>query len=60
MKPDGNFSQYNIAGDRFSLMDGIIGLAHSIQLDLLYYQALASNRFVFLSHLSLFQIDKSV
>lgn len=45
MFPDPNFSDYNIDGERFSLMDGIVGLAHSPNLALVYFQPLATDRY---------------
>lgn len=49
MFPDPDFSDYSIDGEMFSLMDGIVGLAHSPSLGLLYYQPLATDRLVFLN-----------
>ncbi|XP_076169514.1 protein yellow [Ptiloglossa arizonensis] len=44
MYPDPNFSMYRIGADTFELMDGVVGLAFSANLGLLYYQPLATNR----------------
>lgn len=44
MFPNPDFSSISIAEDQFSLMDGIIGLALSPQLQTLFYQALATDR----------------
>ncbi|KAI4456330.1 protein yellow-related [Holotrichia oblita] len=44
MFPDPDFSDYTIDGERFTLMDGIVGLAHSPNLGLIYYQPLATDR----------------
>lgn len=44
MFPDPDFSDYEINGETFTLMDGIVGLAHSPRLATLYYQPLATNR----------------
>lgn len=44
MFPDPNFSDYNVAGETFTLMDGIVGLTHSPKLATLYFQPLATNR----------------
>lgn len=44
MFPDPDFNEYNINGETFSLMDGIVGLAHSPKLGLLYFQPLATDR----------------
>lgn len=46
MFPDPDFSDYSIDGEMFSLMDGIVGLAHSPSLGVLYYQPLATDRLV--------------
>lgn len=46
MFPDPNYSDYNINGDTFTLMDGIVGLAHSPNLGVLYFQPLATDRLV--------------
>ncbi|XP_066592904.1 dopaminechrome tautomerase [Prorops nasuta] len=43
MFPDPSFSTYQIGGDSFELMDGVVGLAFSPQLNTLYYQPLATN-----------------
>lgn len=44
MFPDPDFSDYNIQGETFTLMDGIVGLAHSANLGQLYFQPLATDR----------------
>ncbi|XP_018563304.1 protein yellow-like [Anoplophora glabripennis] len=44
MYPNPDSAVYDIAGDRFSFMDGIIGLAHSPQLATLFFQPLATER----------------
>ncbi|KAL3274487.1 hypothetical protein HHI36_015870 [Cryptolaemus montrouzieri] len=44
MYPDPNFSDHTIAGETFTLMDGVVGLAHSPKLATLYFQPLATNR----------------
>lgn len=44
MFADPDFSNYNIQGETFSLMDGIVGLGHSANLGQLYFQPLATDR----------------
>ncbi|XP_017778768.1 PREDICTED: protein yellow-like [Nicrophorus vespilloides] len=44
MFPDPNFSDYTIDNERFTLMDGIVGLGFSPNRGLLYYQPLATDR----------------
>ena len=44
MFPDPDFSDYSIDNERFTLMDGVVGLAHSPNLGILYYQPLATDR----------------
>ncbi|XP_022917061.2 dopaminechrome tautomerase [Onthophagus taurus] len=44
MFPDPDHSDIEIDSERFSLMDGIVGLAHSPNLRLMYYQPLATDR----------------
>ncbi|KAF5288322.1 hypothetical protein FQR65_LT12056 [Abscondita terminalis] len=44
MFPDPDFSDSTINDETFTLMDGIVGLTHSPNLGLLYYQPLATNR----------------
>ncbi|XP_019868132.1 protein yellow isoform X2 [Aethina tumida] len=44
MYPDPDFSDYNVAGETFTLMDGVVGLTHSPQLQTLFFQPLATNR----------------
>ncbi|KAF9424041.1 hypothetical protein HW555_000750 [Spodoptera exigua] len=44
MYPDPDLGEYDIGGERFTLMDGIVGLAHSPAQGLLYYQPLATDR----------------
>ncbi|GBP62842.1 Major royal jelly protein 2 [Eumeta japonica] len=44
MYPDPDMGEYDIGGERFTLMDGVVGLAHSPALSLLYYQPLATDR----------------
>ena len=46
MFPDPDFSDYTIAGERFTLMDGVVGLAFSPKLSTVYFQPLATDRFV--------------
>lgn len=45
MFPDPDFSDYTIQGERFTLMDGIIGLAHSATLASIFFQPLATDRY---------------
>ncbi|KAJ8959618.1 hypothetical protein NQ318_021804 [Aromia moschata] len=42
--PDPNFSDYDINGETFTLMDGIVGLTHSPYLGTLFFQPLATDR----------------
>ncbi|KAJ8923457.1 hypothetical protein NQ315_002016 [Exocentrus adspersus] len=42
--PDPDFSNYNVDDESFTLMDGIVGLAHSPNLATLYFQPLATDR----------------
>ncbi|KAJ8984320.1 hypothetical protein NQ317_012538 [Molorchus minor] len=42
--PDPDFGNYNIEGETFTLMDGVVGLAHSPYLGILFYQPLATDR----------------
>ncbi|XP_023023845.2 dopaminechrome tautomerase [Leptinotarsa decemlineata] len=44
MFPNPDYSKISIVGEQFSLMDGIIGLAHSPKLAVLFYQPLATDR----------------
>ncbi|XP_026752252.1 protein yellow-like [Galleria mellonella] len=44
MYPDPDLGEYDIGGERFTLMDGIVGLGHSPTQGLLYYQPLATDR----------------
>ncbi|VVD02006.1 protein yellow-like [Leptidea sinapis] len=44
MYPDPDLGEYDIGGDKFTLMDGIVGLTHSPAQGLLYYQPLATDR----------------
>lgn len=44
MYPDPNFAQSNILGQRFTLMDGIVGLAFDAKTGIVYYQPLATDR----------------
>ncbi|XP_050510967.1 protein yellow-like [Diabrotica virgifera virgifera] len=44
MYPNPDYANINIAGEQFSLMDGIIGLAHSPQVATVFYQAVATDR----------------
>lgn len=44
MFPDPDFSDYNIDGEQFTLMDGVVGLAHSPRLGVVYFQPLATDR----------------
>ncbi|CAG9094833.1 unnamed protein product [Plutella xylostella] len=44
MYPDPDMGEYDIGGDRFTLMDGVVGLTHSPAQGLLYYQPLATDR----------------
>ncbi|CAH0564438.1 unnamed protein product [Brassicogethes aeneus] len=42
MFPDPDYSDYTVAGETFTLMDGIVGMAHSPRLGQLFYQPLAT------------------
>ncbi|CAH1163531.1 unnamed protein product [Phaedon cochleariae] len=44
MYPNPDYSALNIAGESFSFMDGVIGLAHSPKLATVFYQPVASDR----------------
>lgn len=44
MYPDPNFAQSNILGYKFTLMDGIVGLAFDANTGVVYYQPLATDR----------------
>ncbi|CAH0723435.1 unnamed protein product, partial [Brenthis ino] len=44
MYPDPDLGEYDILGEKFTLMDGIIGVAYSPAQGLLYYQPLATDR----------------
>lgn len=44
MYPDPNFAQSNILGQRFTLMDGIVGLAFDASAGMVYFQPLATDR----------------
>ncbi|XP_041978081.1 protein yellow [Aricia agestis] len=44
MYPDPDLGEYDILGEKFTLMDGVVGLAHSPAQGLLYYQPLATDR----------------
>nr|AFC87792.1 yellow-e [Bombyx mori] len=44
MYPDPDLGEYDIGGERFTLMDGVVGLALSPAQGLLYYQPLATDR----------------
>lgn len=44
MYPDPNFAQSTILGQRFTLMDGIVGLAFDKKTSTVYYQPLATDR----------------
>lgn len=46
MYPDPDLGEYDIGGEKFTLMDGVVGLAHSPAQGLLYYQPLATDRYV--------------
>lgn len=50
MFPDPNFAQSNILGQRFTLMDGIVGLAFDENLGVVYFQPLATDRYVDCMH----------
>nr|CAI5827571.1 unnamed protein product [Callosobruchus analis] len=44
MFPDPDHSDYNINGETFTLMDGVVGITHSPRLATVYYQPLATDR----------------
>lgn len=44
MFPDPDFSDHTVEGETFTLMDGIIGLAHSPKLATIFFQPLATDR----------------
>lgn len=44
MFPDPNFASFEINGERFSLMDGVVGFGFSPKLATLYYQPLATDK----------------
>lgn len=44
MYPDPNFAQSNILGQKFTLMDGIVGLAFDANIGIVYFQPLATDR----------------
>ncbi|XP_003708509.1 dopaminechrome tautomerase [Megachile rotundata] len=44
MYPHPDFSTYRIGSDTFELLDGVVGLAFSAKLGLVYYQPLATDR----------------
>ncbi|KAJ6637741.1 Major royal jelly protein 1 [Pseudolycoriella hygida] len=44
MYPDPNFAQSNILGHRFTLMDGIVGMAFDAKAGIVYFQPLATDR----------------
>lgn len=44
MFPDPDFSDHSVEGETFTLMDGIIGLAHSPKLATIFFQPLATDR----------------
>ncbi|XP_069358528.1 dopaminechrome tautomerase-like [Maniola hyperantus] len=44
MYPDPDLGEYDIGGDKFTLMDGVVGIAHSAAQGLVYYQPLATDR----------------
>lgn len=45
MFPDPDFSDHTVEGETFTLMDGIIGLAHSPKYATIFYQPLATDRY---------------
>lgn len=47
MFPDPDFADSNVGGESFTLMDGVVGLAHSPNLGVVYFQPLATNRYSF-------------
>lgn len=44
MFPDPNFAQSNILGNRFTLMDGIVGITFDTSIGVVYFQPLATDR----------------
>lgn len=44
MYPDPNFAESSILGTRFTLMDGIVGLAFDARTSTVYFQPLATDR----------------
>ncbi|RZB40748.1 yellow-e, partial [Asbolus verrucosus] len=44
MFPDPDFSDYTVQGEKFTLMDGVVGLALAPKLGNLYFQPLATDR----------------
>lgn len=46
MFPDPNFSTYTVTDESFTLPDGVVGLAHSPKLATLFYQPLATDRYI--------------
>lgn len=44
MFPDPDFSDYTVDGERFTLMDGIVGLTFSPKLATIFFQPLATDR----------------
>lgn len=44
MYPDPDFSQAEILGDRFVLMDGIVGMTYDDKKAVLYFQPFATDR----------------
>lgn len=44
MYPDPNFAQSTILGNRFTLMDGIVGLGFDPNIGVVYFQPLATDR----------------
>jgi hypothetical protein len=49
MYPDPAFSDQNILEDKFSLMDGIVGIALDEESRTVYFQPFATDRYVFFS-----------
>lgn len=46
MFPDPDYADTTINGETIALMDGIVGLAHSPNLGILYYQPLATTGYL--------------
>lgn len=46
MFPDPNFAQSNILGQRFTLMDGIVGITFDPTIGVVYFQPLATDRYI--------------